>query len=83
MESVLELNRQKYINNLSKAISVEMKSMAMSQQQETQIQQLPTKMLARQLMIQTQLNATSSDLAFRRQIIPQTRGSTKKVVYGM
>ena len=81
MEQSLQLKREKYIESLSRAISAEMKSMA-TQEREVQIHQLPSKLLARQLMIQTQLNSSTHDLAFRRQIIPQTRGATKTVVYG-
>lgn len=77
----MQFKRDQYIENLSKAIVATMKSKP--QEDEKQLHKLPSKMLARQLFVQTQLNSTSTDLAFRRQIIPATRGTTKKVVYGL
>lgn len=46
------------------------------------INRLQTQLLARQQAITVMLNQQSTDLAYRRQIVPDTRGATKEVVYG-
>ena len=79
MEDELEINRQRYINDLTTAIKGVLKLPTTT---EDQLHLLPTKLLARQMFVQMQLNKQNHDLAYRRQIIPQTRGSIKKVVYG-
>ena len=47
------------------------------------IDRLKTELLARQTTINAMLNRQSTDLAFRRQIFPATRGQVKQIVYGM
>jgi hypothetical protein len=79
MDNDLEINRQRYINDLTTAIKGVLK---VPTNTEDQLHLLPTKLLARQMFVQMQLNKQNHDLAYRRQIVPQTRGSIKKVVYG-
>lgn len=80
MEDELEINRQRYINDLTTAIKGVLKPGTLPT--EDQLHLLPTKLVARQMFVQMQLNKQNHDLAYRRQIVPQTRGAVKKVVYG-
>ena len=69
-----------YIDLLAKKIA--QKTLPADRLNEQQIQNLPTRMLQRQMAIQLMLNSSSNDLALRRQIIPATRGATKQVTFG-
>lgn len=71
--------RDQFIKDLSSQIFRSRKPL---QLKEKQIQSLKTKLLVRQAQINLMLNQYSNDLAYRRQIVPATRGQVKSVIYG-
>lgn len=78
-------DRNQYIDQLGKKIAGNFKSNLRRsglQDDGPTIDKLQNAYIQRAQQISSMLNQYSTDLATHRQIIPQTRGVVKKVVYG-
>lgn len=71
--------RDEFIQQLAEAIRGKG---GVGRKERRQIQTLQTDLLQRQELVKRAMSKYHDDLAFRRQIEPATRGSTKQVVFG-
>lgn len=80
----LQIQRDAFIKAIGREIQGQFKSeLRANPFKERTIDELRGKYIRNQDFMTANLNSYSHDLAFRRQIVPATRGTVKKVVYGM
>lgn len=78
IQQKLQHDRDLVIQELSELI----RGKQLQKRERGRLNNLRTKLISRSGFVKTMLNQYSTDLAYRRKIVPATRGETKAVVFG-
>jgi hypothetical protein len=78
IQQKLQQDRDLVIQELSELI----RGKQLQKRERGRLNNLRSKLISRSGFVKTMLNQYTTDLAYRRKIVPATRGETKAVVFG-